>query len=63
MVTLFREEEEGAEEEAEEEAEAEEEENGWMRDCLREKQSKGLEEVLLMEMKEEMREDSILRPF
>ena len=56
MVTLFIEEMEGAEEEAEEE------ENGWVRDHLKEKQSKGLEEVIPMEMEEEMGEDSILRP-
>ena len=56
MVTLFIKEEEGAEEEEEEE------ENGWMRDHLKEEQSKGLEEVLPMEMEEEMGEDSILRP-
>ena len=55
MVTLFIEEEEGAEEEAEEE------ENGWVRDCLREKQSEGLEEVLPVEMEEEVGEDSIPR--
>ena len=48
MVTLFIEEEEGAEEEVEEE------ENGWVRDCLKKKQSKGLGEVLPMEMEEEM---------
>ena len=57
MVTLFIEEEEGAEEEVEEE------ENGWARDCLKEKQSKGLGEVLPMEMEGEMKEDSIPRPF
>ena len=55
MVTLFIDEEEGAEE-------AEEEENGWVTDHWREKQTKGLEEVLLVEMEEEMGEDSILRP-
>ena len=44
MVTPLIEEEEGAEEEVEEE------ENGWVRDCLREKQSKGLGEVLPVEM-------------
>ena len=56
MVTLFIEEEEGAEEEAEEE------ENSWVKDHLKEKQTKGLEEVLPMEMEEEMEEDFILRP-
>ena len=56
MVTLFIEEEEGAEEEVEEE------ENGWVKDHLKEKQTEGLEEVLLMEMEEEMEEDFILRP-
>ena len=55
MVTLFIEEEEGAEEEAEEE------ENGWVRYCLKEKESKGSEEVLSIEMEEEVREDSIPR--
>ena len=52
VLTLFKEEEEGAEEEVEEE------ENGWVRDHLKEKQSGGLGEVLPMEMEE----DSILRP-
>ena len=56
MVTLFIEEEEGAEEEVEEE------ENGWVRDHLKGKKSKGLGEVLPMEMEEEMEEDSIPRP-
>ena len=51
MMTLFIEEEEGAEEE----------ENGWVKDHLKEKQSEGLEEVLPVEMEEEMGEDSILR--
>ena len=57
MVTLFIEEEEGAEEEVEEE------ENGWVRDHLKEKQSEGFGEVLPMEMEGEMEEDSIPRPF
>ena len=48
MVTLFIEEEEGAEEE----------ENGWVKDCLKEKETKGLEEDLPMEMEE----DFILSP-
>ena len=56
MVTLFIEEEEGAEEEVEEE------ENGWVRDHLKEKESEGLGEVLPMEMEGEMEEDSIPRP-
>ena len=56
MVTLFIEEEEGEEEEVEEE------ENEWVRDCLKEKQSKGLGEVLPVEMEGEMEEDSIPRP-
>ena len=56
MVTLFIEEEEGAEEEVGEE------ENGWVRDCLKEKQIEGLEEVLPVEMEEEMEEYFILRP-
>ena len=56
MVTLFIEEEEGAEEEAEEE------EDGCVSDHLKEKQTKGLEEVLPMEMEEEVGEDSILKP-
>ena len=51
MVTLSIEEDEGAEEE----------ENGWVRDHLKEKQSKGSEEVLPMEMEEEVGEDSIPR--
>ena len=51
MVTLFIEEKEGAEEE----------ENGWVRDCLKEKQCEGLEEVLPMEMEEEVGKDSIPR--
>ena len=51
MVTLFIEEEEGAEEE----------ENGGVRDHLKEKQSEGLGEVLPMEIEEEMGEDSIPR--
>ena len=53
---LFIEEEEGSEEEVEEE------ENGWVREHLKEKQSKGLGEVLPMEMEGEMEEDSIPRP-
>ena len=52
----YIEEEEGAEEEVEEE------ENGWVRDCLKEKQSEGMGEVLPMEMEGEMEEDSIPRP-
>ena len=55
-MTLFIEEEEGAEEEVEDE------ENGWVRDHLKEKQSEGLGEVLPTEMEGEMEEDSILRP-
>ena len=54
-MTLFIEEEEGAEEEVEEE------ENGWVRDHLKQKQSEGLGGVLPMEMEEKMGEDSILR--
>ena len=46
MVTLFIEE------------EAEEEENGWVKDCLKEKQTESLGEVLPMEMEK----DFILRP-
>ena len=57
-VTLYIEEEEGAEEEVE----VEEGENGWVRDHLKENQSEGLGEVLLMEMEGEMEEDSIPRP-
>ena len=56
MVTLFIEEEEWAEEEVEEE------ENGWVRDCLKEKQSEGLGKVLPMELEGEMEEGSIPRP-
>ena len=57
MVTLFIEEEEGTVEEVEEE------ESGWVRDCLKEIQSDGLGEVvLLMELEGEMEEDSIPRP-
>ena len=55
MVTLFIEEEEGAEEEVEEE------ENGWVRDHLKENQSKGLGGVLPMKMEEEMGQNSIPR--
>ena len=55
MVTLFIEEEEGAEEEVEEE------ENGWVRDHLKEKQYEDLGEVLPVEMEEEVGEDSIPR--
>ena len=55
-VTLFIEEEEGAEKELEEE------ESGWMRDCLKENQSESLGEVLPMEMEGEMEEDSIPGP-
>ena len=54
MVTLFIEEEEGAEEEVEEE------ENRWVRDHL--KSPEVLGEVLPMEMEGEMGEDSIPRP-
>ena len=39
-----------------------EEENGWVRDCLEEKQFKGLGEVLPMELQGEMEEDSIPKP-
>ena len=60
MVTLFIEEEEGAEEEVEEEVE--EEENGWVRDHFKEKRLEGLGEVLPMEMEGEMEKDSIPRP-
>ena len=55
MATFFIEEGEGAEEEVEEEK------NGWVGDCLKKKQSKGLGEVLPMEMEGEMGEDSIPR--
>ena len=54
IVTLFIE--EGAEEEVEEE------ENGWVRDHLKEKQSKGSGEVFPMELEGEMEEDSIPKP-
>ena len=54
MVSLFIEEQEGAEEEVDKE------ENGWVRDHLKEKQSKGLGGVLPVVM-EEMGEDSISR--
>ena len=47
VVTLFIEEEEGTEEEVEEE------DNGWVRDHLKEKQSEGLGEVLLVELEGE----------
>ena len=55
MVTLFIEEEEGAEEEVEEE------ENGLVRECLKEKQSEGLGEVFPVELEGEMEDDSIPR--
>ena len=47
----------------EEEVEVEAEENGWVRDHLKEKQSKDLGEVLPIEMEEKMGEESIPRPF
>ena len=53
MVTLFIEEEEGAEEEVEEEG------SKWVRDHLREIQLEGLGEVPLKELQGEMEEESI----
>ena len=56
MVTLYIEEEEGADEGVEEE------ENGWVRDHLKEKQPKVLGEVVHMNKEGEMGEDSFPRP-
>ena len=52
MASLFRGRGRGREEVGEEEIE-------WVRDCLKEKQFKGLGEVLPMELEGEMEEDSI----
>ena len=55
MLTLFIEEEEGAQEEVEEE------ENGWVRDHLKENHSEVLGKVLSMELEVEMEKNSIPR--